>query len=75
MYSKLSFGEVNSLFYQGCHFKFPDFSLTFNCFPYPLTDTKIIFIVYFNGVNSTSSNLRVTLKGKSLHPKGANSFL
>ena len=37
---------------HGCHLsfisKFPDFSLTFHSFPYPLTDQKIIFILYFN---------------------------
>ena len=70
--------------------KFPDFSLTFSLiirlfpdffpdifsFPYPLTDKKeIIFILYFNGANCITSNLRVTLKGKNLLPKGANSFL
>ena len=50
------------------HFKipwlFPDFSLTFYSFPYPLTDpkTNIIFMLYFNGVKCITSNLRVTLK-------------
>ena len=61
---------------QGCHLpstaKFPDFSLTFYSFPYPLTDKKIIFILYFNGVSRITSNLGVTLKEKNL---GANSFL
>ena len=61
------------------HFKVPglcpDFSLTFYIFPYPLTDKKNIFIFYFNGVYCITSNLGVTLKGKNLLPKGANSFL
>ena len=55
------------------HFKiprlFPDFPLTFHSFPYPLTDKKIIFILYFNG-----ANLGVILKGKNLLPEGANTF-
>ena len=54
---------------QGCHLsaisKFPDFSLTFYSFPYPLTDKKIIFILYFDGVNCINSNLGVTLKRKN----------
>ena len=54
---------------------FPDFSLTFYSFPYPLTDKKIIFIPCFNSANCITSNLGVTLKGKNLLPKGANSFL
>ena len=32
-------------------------------------------LLYFNGVNYITSNLGVTLKGKDLLPKGANSFL
>ena len=58
---------------QGCHLssisKFPDFSLTFYSFPYPLTDKKkIIFILYFHGGNCITSNLGVTLKRKNLLP-------
>ena len=33
-----------------------------------------MFILYFNGVNCITSNLGVTLKGKDLLPKGANSL-
>ena len=61
------------------HFKFPrlfpDFLVTFYSFPYPMTDQKNIFILYFNGVNGITSNLGATLKGKNLFAKGANSFL
>ena len=55
---------------------FSDFSLTFYIFPYPLSDKKktIIFIIYLNGTNCITSNLGVTLLGKNLLPKGANSF-
>ena len=38
-------------------------------------ELKIIFILYFNGATCITSNLGVTLKGKNLLPKGANSFL
>ena len=54
---------------------FPDFSLTFYSFPYPFTDQKTFFILYFNGANCITSTLGVTLKRKNLLPKGANSFL
>ena len=63
---------------QGCHLsstsKFPDFSLTFYSFPYPLTDKKnnIIYLLYFNG--ASTSNLGVTLKGINMLPKGSNCF-
>ena len=36
---------------------------------------NISFILYFNGVNCITSNYGVTLTGKNLLPKGANSFL
>ena len=35
---------------------------------------KIIFILYLNGANCITSILGVTLKGKNLLLKGANSF-
>ena len=64
---------------QGCHLlptsKFPDFSLTFYSFPYPMTDHKISFILYHNDSNCIPSKLGVTLKRKNLLLKGANSFL
>ena len=56
---------------QGCHLSstskfrlFPDFSLTFRSFPYPLTEIKkkIIFILYFNGANCITSNWGLLLK-------------
>ena len=63
---------------QGCNLsptsKFPDFSLTFYSFSYPLTDKeKIILILYSNGVNCITSNLGVTLQRQNLLPEGANS--
>ena len=42
---------------------------TFYSFSYPLTDQKIIFILYFSCANFITSNLGVTLKGKYLLPK------
>ena len=36
---------------------FPDFSLIFYSFPYPLTDKKIVLILYFNGANCITSDL------------------
>ena len=61
---------------QGCHLLYTSkFLVTFYSVPYPLSDKKITFILYFNGVNCITSNLGVTLKGKNLLPKGANSFL
>ena len=54
---------------------FPDFSLKFYSFPYPLTDQKIIFILYFNGAQIITSNLEVILEENNLLPKGANFFL
>ena len=60
---------------SACHLsftsKFPDISLTF----YSWQMKKNHFILYFNGANCITSNLGVTLKGKNLLPKGANSFL
>ena len=54
---------------------FPDFSLTFYSFPYPLKNKKNIFILYFNGANCITSNLGATLERKNLLPKRANFFL
>ena len=53
---------------------FPRFFPDILSFPYPLTDKKIIFFLYFNGVNGITSNVGITLKGKNLLPMGANSF-
>ena len=41
---------------------------------YAICHLKIIFILSFNGANCITSNLEVTLKGKNLLPKGANSL-
>ena len=68
--------QIISAINQGSHqsstSKFPDF-LQFSI-P-PDRSIKIIFILYFYGANCITSNLRVTLKGKNLLPKGAYSFL
>ena len=59
------------------HFKIPRFFPEILQFSIPSdrSKKKIIFILYFNGVNCITSDLGVTLKGKNLLPKGANSFL
>ena len=47
---------------------FPDFSLTFYSFPYPLIDQKIIFILLFNSANCITSNLGLLLKDRKFFP-------
>ena len=58
---------------QGCHLsstsKFPDFSLTFYSFPYPMSDPEIFFfILYLNGANCITSNLGLLLKERICSP-------
>ena len=54
---------------------FPDFSLTLYSFPYPLTDQKIIFILYFNDANCITSNLGGTpILLKEFAPLGSKFF-
>ena len=52
----------------------PDFSLIFYSFPYPLTDKKNVFLTLMVLIVSLQI-WGVTLKGKNLLPKEANSFL
>ena len=40
-----------------------------------LVPSGALIILYFDGADCITSNLGVTLRGKNLLPKGANSFL
>ena len=53
---------------------FPDFSLIFYSFPYPLTDKKKSFL-FSTLMVLIVSLFGVTLTGKNLLPMGTNSFL
>ena len=54
---------------------FPAFFLTFYSFPYPLTDKKSFFSLYFEGANFFTSNLGDALNGRNLFaPQGSKFF-